>query len=40
MMRKIIGNYIGNNLKEVKFFKTSDFIYMAYATGKLIFVEK
>jgi hypothetical protein len=34
MMRKIIGNCIGHNLN--KFPKTSDFICMACATGKLI----
>jgi hypothetical protein len=36
MMRKIIGNCIGHNLKEVKFSKNSDFIYMTCAIGKLI----
>jgi hypothetical protein len=35
-MRKIAGNCIGHNLKEAKFPKTFDFIYMACATGKLI----
>jgi hypothetical protein len=34
--KKIIANCIGHNLKETKFSKTSDFIYMACATGKLI----
>jgi hypothetical protein len=36
MMRKIIGNCIGHNLKEAKFPKTSDFICTTCATGKLI----
>jgi hypothetical protein len=36
MMRKIIGNCIGHNLKEVKFLKTFDFICMVCATRKLI----
>jgi hypothetical protein len=36
MIRKIIGNCIGHNLKEAKFLKTSDFICMACVTGKLI----
>jgi hypothetical protein len=36
MMRKIIGNCIGHNLKEAKFSKTSDFICTTCATGKLI----
>jgi hypothetical protein len=35
-MRKIIGNCIGHNLKEAKFPKTSDFIWMTCATQKLI----
>jgi hypothetical protein len=36
MIRKIIGNCIGHNLKEAKFLKTSNFICMACVTGKLI----
>jgi hypothetical protein len=36
MIRKIIGNCIGHNLKEAKFPKTSDFICTTCATGKLI----
>jgi hypothetical protein len=34
IIRKIIGNCIGHNL--TKFLKTSDFICMTSATGKLI----
>jgi hypothetical protein len=36
MMRKIIGNYIGHNLREAKFLKHSDFMCSACATRKLI----
>jgi hypothetical protein len=36
MMRKIIGNCIGHNLKEAKFPKISDFICTTCATRKLI----
>jgi hypothetical protein len=36
MMWKIISNVIGLNLKEVNFFKTSDFICTTCATEKLI----
>jgi hypothetical protein len=36
MMRKIIGNSSGHNLNSAKFPKSSDFMCIAYATGKLI----
>jgi hypothetical protein len=36
MMRKIIGNCIGHNLREAKFPKHSDLMCTACATGKLI----
>ena len=36
MMRKIIGNCIGHDLKDAKFPQSSDFICTACATGKLI----
>jgi hypothetical protein len=36
MMRKINGNYIGHNLNDIKFPKSSDFICTTYATWKLI----
>jgi hypothetical protein len=36
MMRKIIGNCIGHNLREAKFPKQIDFMCTASATGKLI----
>jgi hypothetical protein len=36
MMRKIIGNSIGQILNTAKFPKSSDFICIACATGKLI----
>jgi hypothetical protein len=36
MIRKIISNCIGHNLKEAKFLKTSDFICTTCATRKLI----
>jgi hypothetical protein len=36
IMRKINGNCICHNLKEAKFFKTSNFICTTCATGKLI----
>jgi hypothetical protein len=38
MMRKIICKYIGHNLKETKFPKSSNFICTACATGKLILI--
>jgi hypothetical protein len=36
MMRKNLGNSIGNNLNAAKFPKSSNFICTACATGKLI----
>jgi hypothetical protein len=36
MVRKIIGNSIDHNLNAAKFLKSSDFMYTACATGKLI----
>jgi hypothetical protein len=36
MMRKITGNSIGHNLNTAKFSKSSDFMCISYATGKLI----
>jgi hypothetical protein len=36
MMRKIIGNSSGRNLNSTKFPKSSDFMCIACATGKLI----
>jgi hypothetical protein len=36
MMKKIIGNCLGHNLKEAKFSKTSDFMCTICATRKLI----
>jgi hypothetical protein len=37
MIRKINGNYIGHNLKEIKCLKSSDFMCIACVTEKLIF---
>jgi hypothetical protein len=36
MMRKIIRNYIGHDLKDGKIPKSNDFVYTLYAMGKLI----
>jgi hypothetical protein len=36
MMQKIIGNYIGHDLKNVKFPKSNDFVCTSCSMGKLI----